>query len=290
MLHPLIYSGPDAYLSAPRKAVALFGMSGLGKTHLAHMLRQKGDWFHYSIDYRIGTRYLGEAIVDNFKREAMRNPFLRELLRSDSIYIGSNISFQNLKPLSTFLGRPGSSEKGGIPFEEYVRRQRLHRRAEIAALTDTAHFIDRAHDIYGYSHFLCDTSGSICEVVDPADAEDPVLRHMAGSTLLVHLRGTRDDAEVLVERFAEDPKPMYYAEGLLREEWESFLAESGVAPEQADPNAFIVRGFRRILEHRLPIYARIAENWGVTVEASDLAGVGSPEDFDKLIATAIAGR
>ena len=89
-------------------------MSGLGKTRTAAMLRADGGWFHYSVDYRIGTRYMGEHIVDNFKREAMRNPFLRELLRSDSIYIASNISFDNLSPLSTYLGKPGDPEKGGI--------------------------------------------------------------------------------------------------------------------------------------------------------------------------------
>ena len=30
-------------------------------------------------DYRIGTRYMGEFIEDSFKREAMGNPFLRDL-------------------------------------------------------------------------------------------------------------------------------------------------------------------------------------------------------------------
>jgi len=53
------------------KAVTVFGMSGVGKTTLADML-QAYNWFHYSVDYRIGTRYMGEHIVDNFKREAMR--------------------------------------------------------------------------------------------------------------------------------------------------------------------------------------------------------------------------
>jgi hypothetical protein len=87
------------------------------------MLRESGGWFHYSIDYRIGTRYMGEHIVDNFKREAMRNPFLRELLLSDSIYIASNITFDNLAPLSTYLGKPGDPAKGGLSFSEYLRRQ-----------------------------------------------------------------------------------------------------------------------------------------------------------------------
>ena len=88
----------------PAKAVTVFGMSGVGKTTLADML-QDYNWFHYSVDYRIGTRHVGEYIVDNFKAEAMKVPFLRDLLRSDSIKITSNITFSNLDPLSTYLGR-----------------------------------------------------------------------------------------------------------------------------------------------------------------------------------------
>ena len=111
----MIYDSAEDYTAATQKAVALFGMSGLGKTRTAAMLRGEGGWFHYSVDYRIGTRYMGEHIVDNFKREAMRNPFLRELLRSDSIYIASNISFDNLSPLSTYLGKPATRRRAASP-------------------------------------------------------------------------------------------------------------------------------------------------------------------------------
>ncbi len=115
----------------------------MGKTRLAALLR-RDQWFHYSVDYRIGTRYMGEFIVDNFKREAMKVPFLRNLLVSDSIYISSNITFDNLDPLSTYLGSPGDPEHGGLPFAEYQRRQEQHRLAEIAALRDVPYFIERA--------------------------------------------------------------------------------------------------------------------------------------------------
>ena len=37
-------------------AVSLLGMSGVGKTTLSKTLRRDGGWFHYSADYRIGTR------------------------------------------------------------------------------------------------------------------------------------------------------------------------------------------------------------------------------------------
>jgi hypothetical protein len=286
----MIYDTPQAYLDAPQKAVALFGMSGLGKTRTAAMLRGEGDWFHYSIDYRIGTRYMGEHIVDNFKREAMRNPFLRQLLRTDSIYIASNISFENLSPLSTYLGKPGDPSMGGISIEEYIRRQRQHREAEISALLDTPLFIEKARDIYGYANILCDTGGSICEVVDPEDDSDPVLRQLADHVLLVQIRGTATQADELARRFEKAPKPMYYPEAFLRQVWAEYLAETGQGPDQVDPDAFIAWGFRRLLAHRLPRYDAIGRRWGVVVEAAEVEAVRTPADFDGLIAEAIRRR
>src|SRR5210317_2057702 len=124
------YNTATEWAEANQKRVVLFGMSGLGKTYVSNMLRASGDWFHYSVDYRIGTRYMGEFIADSFKREAMQVPYLRDLLLSDSIYIASNITFDNLAPLSSWLGKPGDPGKGGLPFAEYQRRQALHIAAE----------------------------------------------------------------------------------------------------------------------------------------------------------------
>ena len=153
----MLYQSARDWQQAPNKRVLVFGMSGLGKTHLSNTLRDGGDWFHYSVDYRIGTRYMGEYIADNAKAHAMQVPFLRDLLMSDSIYIGSNITFENLAPLSTYLGKPGASAQGGLDFDHYMHRQDLHRNAEISALLDTGYFIDRAQDIYGYRNFVCDS-------------------------------------------------------------------------------------------------------------------------------------
>ena len=284
----MIYQSADDYLKAPRKAVALFGMSGLGKTTIANMLREQGDWFHYSVDYRIGTRYMGEHIADNFKAAAMQVPFLRELLLSDSVYIASNLTFDNLAPLSTYLGKPGDPARGGIAFEDYIARQRQHREAEIAAMMDTEHFIARANAIYGYPHFLCDTSGSLCEVVDPDDENDPVLSAVSGRMLLVQIRGTEDDAEELAARFDKAPKPMYYPENFLRASWLGYLQARGTVEDKVDPDDFIRWGFRQLLTHRLPRYDAIAENWGISVPAADIAAVRTPGDFDELIAGALS--
>jgi hypothetical protein len=286
----MFYETPEDWRGARHKRVALFGMSGLGKTRIAAMLREQAEWFHYSIDFRIGTRYMGEHIVDNFKREAMRNPFLRQLLRSDSIYIASNITFSNLEPLSTYLGKPGDPSKGGIPFDEYIRRQRQHRVAEIAATRDSLGFIEKAEAIYGYDHFVSDTSGSLCEVVDPFDPGDPVLSDLASATLPIWFRGTEDDLEALCGRFDRAPKPMYYPESFLTELWHGYCAEHGIAAEAVDPDDFIRHGFRALMAHRLPRYQAIADRWGVTVEAAEVAAVRDPADFVDLVAEALRRR
>ena len=209
----MIYPTARDWRAAPAKRVTLFGMSGLGKTHISNLLRASGGWFHYSVDYRIGTRYMGEHIADNFKREAMKVPLLRELLLTDSVYIQSNITFDNLAPLSTYLGKPGDPSKGGLPFDEYMRRQELHRQAEVSAMLDTAHFIERAKTLYGYDHFVCDTSGSICEVVDPTDPVDPVLTALSDQLLMVWIEGTEAHTEELIRRFPESPQAFEVTSG-----------------------------------------------------------------------------
>ena len=286
----MIYASAEDWLRSPDRRVLLFGMSGLGKTHLSSMLRGAGGWFHYSIDYRIGTRYMGEHIADNFKREAMKVPLLRELLLSDSVYIASNITFDNLAPLSTYLGKPGDPAKGGLPFDEYLRRQDQHRTAEIAALLDTPHFIGRAESLYGYRNFVCDSGGSICEVVDPEDPADPVLTTLAAHTLLVWIEGSAAHTADLVRRFDRAPKPMYYQPAFLQAAWADYRTETGLPEDRVDPDAFVRWTYARALAHRQPRYAAMARHWGVSVTAGDVAQVRDAAGFEALIARALEAR
>ncbi len=281
------FSSAKDFRQWPAKAVTIFGMSGAGKTTLAWVLRQH-EWFHYSVDYRIGTRYMGEHIVDNFKREAMKNPFLRNLLLTDSIYLSSNITFDNLAPLSSYLGKPGNPDKGGLTFAEYRRRQAQHRHAEIAALLDVPEFIEKARNIYGYRDFVCDSGGSLCEVVSLADVGDPVLKTLSEHTLLLYIRGTPELATMLVERFREHPKPMYYQPAFLDKKWSEYKALNGIASDDdVDPDGFAVWGFEELVRHRIPLYESIARKHGYAVEMDEIPDVTDEEGFLELVSRAI---
>ncbi len=272
----MLYPSADAWRAAPHKHVLVFGMSGLGKTHMAHLLRQSGGWFHYSIDYRIGTRYLGETIADNAKAEAMKVPFLRDLLLSDSIYIGSNITFDNLSPVATWLGKPGDAAKGGLPMAEYASRQEAFKQAEIAALRDTGHFARRAQTLYG-------TGGSICEWVDPDDDNDPLMQTLSAECLPVWIKGDDAHTQELIRRFDKAPKPMAYQPEFLLRVWQEYLSENNCQEDDVDPDAFIRWTYAQALAHRQPRYEAMSR-WGVTVTADQVAGLKSEDDFNDLIA------
>ena len=282
----MIYESAENWLNSPQKRVLFYGMSGLGKTHLSNMLRAEGSWFHYSIDYRIGTRHMGELIADNAKAHAMQVPFLRDLLLTDSIYIGSNITFNNLAPVSTYLGKPGDPAKGGLPINEYQRRQEQFRNAEISALRDTAHFIARAQSLYGYSNFICDTGGSICEWVDGNDPDDPLLTELSEHCLLVRIEGSEAHTQELIRRFDRAPKPMAYQPEFLAVAWQEYLCENKCKADEVDPNSFIRWTYARALAHRKPRYEAMAK-WGVSVTADQVSRVSSAEEFDTLVAEAL---
>ena len=283
----MLYETAREWLQAERKRLLLFGMSGAGKTRIGTMLRNSGNWFHYNIDYRIGTRYMGEFIADNAKAEAMKVPFLRDLLLSDSIYIGSNLTCDDLSPVSSYLGKPGSTGNGGLPMAEYMRRQAQFRRSEISALLDTEYFIDRSRRLYRYPHFVCDTGGSVCEWVNPHDPEDPVLTKLSQHTLMVWVQSGERHMTDLIKRFDAEPKPMAYQPEFLSFIWNEYLAEHGCDETDVNPDSFIRWAYARALAHRQPRYAAIARAWGITVDADILGACHDECDIVNAIAEAL---
>ena len=264
------------------KCVTLLGMSGVGKTRISSIL-SKQNWFHYSGDYRIGTQYLDEAILDNIKNQAMQIPFLHDLLESDSIEINNKITADHLKPVASYLGKLGDPGKGGLDLREFKKRQNLHRKAEIAAMNDVPDFINKAQSNYSCNHFINDVGGSICELDD-----QDVLQSLAKHTLILYIQATHENEEELIQRAEKAPKPLYYREAFLDEHLALYMKEQNLSfVALIDPDDFVRWVFPKLFFSRIPRYEAIAKEYGYTITTDELKEVNNEDDFINLIAKAI---
>ena len=258
-------------------------MSGVGKTHISAMLRRQ-QWYHYSGDYRIGTRYLDESILDLVKEQVMQVPFISDLLRNDWIYIRNNIKISDLGPVLSFVGKLGNPELGGVPLEDFQRRQAQYRDAEIAAMLDVPAFINKGQQIYGYPHFINDVGGSLCELDEPG-----VIDLLVEHTLMLYIQVTdQEEEQTLISRAQSDPKPLYYRPDFLLEQMDLYLGENGLQyAAEMDPDEFTRWVFPRLFHSRVPRYEQIAKQ-GYTVTSREVAQVRDEQDFLTLLESAIA--
>ena len=265
------------------KKVTLLGMSGVGKSYLSARLRGE-NWFHYSGDYRIGTRYLDEPILDMIKQQAMQVPFLKDLLRNDWIYIHNNISVDNLGPVLAFVGKLGNPELGGVALDEFIRHQAIYRQAEIDAMLDIPEFIRKAEQIYGYPHFVNDVGGSLCELDEPG-----VIDPLVECTLILYIKiDNQEQEDVLIQRAQSSPKPLYYRPEFLQEQLAVYFEQNNLEyAAQIDPDEFARWIFPRLFHSRLPRYDAIAKH-GYTVTSDEAAQVNDEYDFLQLLEIAIA--
>jgi hypothetical protein len=275
----------DEFRNWKHRSITLLGMSGVGKTYLSALLR-RSDWFHYSGDYRIGTRYLDEHILDLIKGQAMQVPFLKDLLRRDWIFIRNNIKVNDLGPVLSFVGKLGNPDLGGLAMEEFSRRQALYRQGEIAAMMDVPAFVRKAQQIYGYNHFVNDVGGSLCELEEPA-----VIDLLARHTLILYIQVPPEDEIKLIQRAQADPKPLYYRPAFLATAVRDYLDEQGLEyVAEIDPDEFTRWVFPRLFHSRVPRYEAIARPHGYTVVSTEVAQVRDETDFMELLEAAIARK
>ena len=276
----------DEFRAWKNKNITLLGMSGVGKTFLSSMLRRH-KWFHYSSDYRIGTRYLDEAILDLIKQQAMKMPFLRDLLQRDWIYIRNNIHIDDLGPVLSYIGKLGNPELGGVPLDEFQHRQAQYRKAELSAMHDVPHFIYKSHDVYGYSNFVNDAGGSLCELDSPETID-----LLAQNSLILYIQITDEKEEdELISRAQSTPKPLYYRPEFLLEQLAIYLQKNKLQyAAQLDPDAFTRWIFPRLFHSRIPRYEAIAEPYGYTVTSQEVAQLRDEKDFLTLLEQAIARK
>lgn len=263
--------------------IAVMGLSGVGKTTLARCL-PVSRWFHYSVDYRIWTHYLGDELNDYLKKLAMSHPLLRDMLRRDAITVEHRVHFDNLLATSLYMGMLGNPEKHGSTLPDFTARMAQHAVAERSATLDIPRFIARAEELYDYPHFIADLSGSLCEVVEPDDPEDALLRMLDETVTLIYIRATAEHEKVLIDRNIVDPKPIYYRPDFVAAELPGLLEKFQVGDvtelSPRDVGAYL---YPRLLAHRVERYEAIAARHALTLTMEQAAALRSEADLLKIL-------
>lgn len=245
--------------------LTLIGMSGVGKTHLATILSNDNAWYHYSADYRIGSKYLSQMILDNIKSCMYNDKYLANLLNNNNIKIVNNISFDNISIVADFLGKIGNPELGGLQLEIFKQRQKMHLKAEKLAMLDTVEFIKKSKDL-GIDNFINDTGGSICELDD-----NNIYQMLADNSLIVYIKANKKTQQSLIERAIKAPKPLYYNSNFFQQQLELHMQQQNLTyVAEIIPDDFVKFVFPKLLSYRLPKYQKIADNYGITINADEL--------------------
>jgi hypothetical protein len=258
------------------------GMSGVGKTHLAKLIGEDGDWFHFSGDYRIGAKHLNNEIIANIANKMSSNSWLKVLLDNKSISVNSQVTFDNLEPISAFLGKVGNPEEGGLPINEFIRRQNLFFEAEKKTMYEVPEFIEKSQ-AKGYNHFINDAGGSLCELED-----SKLFKLLSDNTLVVYIKTSKENERMLIERAKESPKPMYYNPVFFERSIKDYLVENTLDyAAEISPDAFVSWVFPKLIEDRLQKYSTIANKYGCTIQSDDLHSCRSANDVIDLISRAL---
>ncbi len=270
------------FRECPNKAITLLGMSGVGKTTFSSKL-PSDTWFHYSGDYRIGTKYLDEPILDNIKAHAMQNEFLRDLLLSDSIRIRNNITTDHLHPISKFLGMVGNPGFGGLDVGEFKRRQALFRDAEVRAMADVGRFMKKARQDYRNPHFINDAGGSVCGLNDRE-----CWQGLSETTVILYLEASVEMEKLLLERALQNPKPLFYENEFLDQNLQMYLEQNGLQQTgEIIPDEFFKWVFPHLVDFRKSRYQAIADKYGYTIDAEKISEMRDEKDITELICSAL---
>lgn len=265
------------------KVFIFIGLSGVGKTSLARKLSNE-NWFHYSVDYRIWTHYLGDELNDYLKKLAMQNPILQNLLKKDAITVEHRVHFDNLLATSLFMGMLGNPELAGSTLSDFNVRMKKHADAEVAAMQDMVAFKERSKELYGYPNLIVDASGSVCEIINPDDDDDQTLQLLNSFGTTIYLRASAAHKEELLRRAAIDPKPIYYRPEFLDEHIPGLLKTHSVSSvTELDPKEVGAYLYPRLLEARIERYEKIAKKTGVIIEMDEAIEIQNEPQLIELI-------
>ena len=240
------------------KVITLMGMSGVGKTYLSNMLESDG-WLHYSCDLDIGTKYLAEDM---------------EL----SLGEPNRVSMDDLSQLSEYVGRLGAKEHGGLPFDEFKRRQQKYLAAECQSLRGLKGVVSEAHDD-GFTHVINDSTGSLCEIDD-----DVLLDSIDENSLIVYIKANDEQEQKVLQRAQTYPKPLFFSPEKFDGWVVEYLEEKELNnSDEINTDDFSRWVFPKLFENRLPKYQAIADKYGVTIPSEEFQDITTADKFLSII-------
>lgn len=240
------------------KVITLMGMSGVGKTYLS-MLLSGENWFHYSCDLEIGTKYLSADMA-----ETLGEP--------NSVTVG------DMSQLSRYVGRLGRESEGGLPFDEFKRRQQKYLAAECQSLRELRGVVKSAN-AQGFDNVINDSTGSLCEIDD-----DVLLDSVDENSLIVYIKADAAQEQKVLKRAQEYPKPLFFSPERFDFWVAEFLAEKGLSSsDDMSKDEFSRWVFPRLFENRLPKYQAIADKYGVTIPSAAFLDIKTAEEFLDII-------
>ncbi len=250
--------------------VSLMGLSGVGKTRATKKLQEaRGD--------RVRSHSIDKAIWTG--RSALRDDFERWAIETNRD-IG-HVAADSLVVTADYLGMLVDPSKGGLPEEEFRRRQALHAQAEREAVLQVNNIIKYPSD------WVIDLSGSFCEVVDPWHPNDEVINVIKQNTTSLLIKATREHIGKLANQQNEKPKPLYYRPEFLDEQIPIMLDFYNVANmEDLSPIAVSDFLYPRLMEERMRRYAAIVASMGeraIMIPMLESQAL-KPQELDRLLA------
>ena len=228
----------------PNKAVTIFGMSGRRQDHACptaagpRLVPLFGRLPHRHALHGRAHRRQFQARGDEGPLPA-RSPALGLDLHLLQHHLRE--SRARCRPISA---SPATRPRAASPSPNTSAARTQHREAEISALLDVPDFIEqgRATSI-GYQHFICDSGGSLCEVVDPDDSRRSGAATASPTHAAALYRGhARRMPRCWSSASASSPSPCTTSRAFLDAKWAEYKTLNGIARRRRRRS----RRFRRL--------------------------------------------